>query len=67
MILEVFSKLNDSMIPLLHCSCDISPGVLHNDLRFPSQERHGPFNAGLEEGHKNDESWNTSRDVKRGT
>ena len=39
---------------LLHCAGETSPGVLHPDVEFSVEERHGPAGACPEENHKND-------------
>ena len=38
--------------PLL-CSGETSPGVLHADVKFSVQEKHGPVRECAEEGHRN--------------
>jgi len=47
----VASRLREVILPL--CSGETPPGVLHSALEPSAQERHGPVEAGLEEGHQN--------------
>jgi len=44
--------------PLL-CSGETPHGVLCPVLESSAQASHGPVGAGPEEGHKNDQGWNT--------
>lgn len=45
--------------PLL-CADEATPGVLHPHGEFSVQERHGPFGAHTEKGHRNDPTDGTS-------
>ncbi|PKU44426.1 rna-directed dna polymerase from mobile element jockey- hypothetical protein [Limosa lapponica baueri] len=55
----VTSRLQDVNLAPLLCSGETPPGVLHPALNSSEQERHGPVRVGLEEGHKNDQTYGT--------
>jgi len=51
---SVASRAREVILPPLFCTGKTSPGVLHPDVEFSVQERHGSVGTCPEKSHKND-------------